>query len=312
MSTWAIAKTFSINHGATEGPTLVTAGPITARYWGVYGNERGMKEFFLYSTQDVWQAVAPPAVGGAALLLDGTSQMAGDIDIDENDIVSGGQVRVEVGALQTALYSHTGVYKFGVSDSAGLLADDTLDMQTNKIVDVVDPTSNQEAATKKYVDDNVGTDAAAIHDDVNAEISAITAKGTPVDGDFLLIEDSAASDAKKRITIGDLPGGGGGGLTVTRLAVDTTLTGSGIYVVDTTSGIIEIELPILSGTPADGYRIKVIRDGANFVNVVPNAADDFWDTTTQRTLFDDFAASSIAADDAATSWYELGRWRTVT
>lgn len=49
-----------------------------------------------------------------------------------------------------------------------------------------------------------GTDNDAIHDNVAGEISAITAKGSPVSGDFLLIEDSADSDNKKSITIGDL------------------------------------------------------------------------------------------------------------
>ena len=50
-----------------------------------------------------------------------------------------------------------------------------------------------------------GTDSEAIHDNVDGEISAVTVKGTPVDGDFVLIEDSAASDAKKHITLGTLP-----------------------------------------------------------------------------------------------------------
>jgi hypothetical protein len=55
-----------------------------------------------------------------------------------------------------------------------------------------------------------GLDSTAIHDNVASEISAITAKGTPVSGDFLVIEDSAAANVKKSITIGDLPGGGAG------------------------------------------------------------------------------------------------------
>lgn len=58
-----------------------------------------------------------------------------------------------------------------------------------------------------------GTDTNAIHDNVASEISAITLKGTPVAGDFLLIEDSAAANAKKRITVSSLPSGGGGGGT---------------------------------------------------------------------------------------------------
>jgi hypothetical protein len=50
-----------------------------------------------------------------------------------------------------------------------------------------------------------GVDTDAIHDNVAAEISAITAKATPINADYLLIEDSEAGDAKKRITLGDLP-----------------------------------------------------------------------------------------------------------
>lgn len=50
----------------------------------------------------------------------------------------------------------------------------------------------------------------AIHDNVAGEIAAITEKGVPASGDFLLIEDSADSNNKKRIQVGNLPTGGGG------------------------------------------------------------------------------------------------------
>lgn len=52
---------------------------------------------------------------------------------------------------------------------------------------------------------NSRTDDAAIHDNVSSEISALTEKTTPVSGDHILIEDSAASNAKKRIKVGNLP-----------------------------------------------------------------------------------------------------------
>ncbi len=52
------------------------------------------------------------------------------------------------------------------------------------------------------------TDADAIHDNVASEISAITVKGSPVGGDFLVIEDSAAGNVKKHILISSLPTGG--------------------------------------------------------------------------------------------------------
>lgn len=57
------------------------------------------------------------------------------------------------------------------------------------------------------VDD--GADSTAIHDNVASEISAITEKVTPVSGDFLIIEDSAAGNVKKRVQVGNLPGGAG-------------------------------------------------------------------------------------------------------
>jgi len=50
-----------------------------------------------------------------------------------------------------------------------------------------------------------GTDPNAIHVNVAAEISAIAAKAVPIGADYLVIEDSAAGDAKKSVTLADLP-----------------------------------------------------------------------------------------------------------
>jgi len=49
------------------------------------------------------------------------------------------------------------------------------------------------------------TDSDAIHDNVAAEVSALTEKAVPVSGDHLLIEDSAAANVKKRVQVGNLP-----------------------------------------------------------------------------------------------------------
>jgi hypothetical protein len=51
----------------------------------------------------------------------------------------------------------------------------------------------------------VGADSNAVHVNASAEISIITLKNPPVSGDLLLIEDSVASNVKKRITVGTLP-----------------------------------------------------------------------------------------------------------
>jgi hypothetical protein len=58
-----------------------------------------------------------------------------------------------------------------------------------------------------------GIDRDAIHDNVKAEINAIAEKSSPASGDWLLIEDSAESNTKKKAQVGNLPGGGGGGNT---------------------------------------------------------------------------------------------------
>jgi hypothetical protein len=47
--------------------------------------------------------------------------------------------------------------------------------------------------------------ATTIHTNVASEVSGVTVKATPIAADFLLIEDSAAANVKKHITIGSLP-----------------------------------------------------------------------------------------------------------
>jgi len=61
--------------------------------------------------------------------------------------------------------------------------------------------------TDNYIEGGAGTDTTALHDNVGDEINQITVKGTPVLADRLVIEDSAASWAKKAITIASLPTG---------------------------------------------------------------------------------------------------------
>ncbi len=51
---------------------------------------------------------------------------------------------------------------------------------------------------------NTDTDADAIHDNVDGEIALITEKVSPVGADFLIIEDSAAANVKKSMTVAAL------------------------------------------------------------------------------------------------------------
>lgn len=67
-----------------------------------------------------------------------------------------------------------------------------------------------DGATEKIIDEaGTGNDPDAIHDNVSGEIAALTEKTTPLAADLILIEDSATANTKKKVQIGNLPGGGG-------------------------------------------------------------------------------------------------------
>lgn len=63
--------------------------------------------------------------------------------------------------------------------------------------------------TESQVTDLTHTDTNAVHVNVAGEILGVAEKVTPVAADVLLLEDSAAANVKKRVQIGNLPGGGG-------------------------------------------------------------------------------------------------------
>lgn len=68
-------------------------------------------------------------------------------------------------------------------------------------------------------------DVDAIHDNVAGEIAAITEKAVPVSADLLLIEDSAAANAKMRVQVGNLPSGASALDDLTDVAITTPTLG---------------------------------------------------------------------------------------
>lgn len=70
-------------------------------------------------------------------------------------------------------------------------------------------TGTVRVATMPDADITLGTDADAIHDNVAGEIAAITNKATPVNGDLILIEDSADSNNKKHVLASNFLSGSG-------------------------------------------------------------------------------------------------------
>ena len=72
--------------------------------------------------------------------------------------------------------------------------------------------------TESQISDLDHTDTDAFHDDESGEINAVTEKATPVSADIILIEDSAASYAKKKVQMANLPSGSLANLTDTTIA----------------------------------------------------------------------------------------------
>lgn len=64
--------------------------------------------------------------------------------------------------------------------------------------------------TESQITDLSHTDADALHKSVSGEIAALTTKVTPIGADFLVIEDSADTNNKKKILIQNLPSSGAG------------------------------------------------------------------------------------------------------
>lgn len=60
-----------------------------------------------------------------------------------------------------------------------------------------------------------GSESTALHINIPGEIASLTEKGAPATADWIVIEDSAAANAKKKVQLGNLPGGTSGGLGAT-------------------------------------------------------------------------------------------------
>ena len=115
-----------------------------------------------------------------------------------------------------------------------------------------------------------GTDADAIHDNVAAEISLITEKVTPVSADLIIIEDSADSNNKKRVQVGNLPGGGGSSFPI------WAFSASDFDLPITADWAINSLAPMSADPTNDGLLTRVFDDssvdGVGWLRLVPAGA----------------------------------------
>ena len=185
----------------------------------------------------------PAAVTGTVITAN--TNFAGDITGDVTGNVTAG----------TGTSSFNAVDINGALTAAGITFDasSTIDAGTNKIVNVVDPTANQDAATKKYVDDNLSGAANTItQGDSNVTVTdsgsngVITfnidgaAEGTINASGFTLgninIDGNTIKSTSGDITIDPTPDGSGGNLIV---AGNLTVQGTTTTVNSTTVSIAD-------------------------------------------------------------------------
>jgi stress response protein YsnF len=142
--------------------------------------------------------------------------IAADEIIIEDSADSNNKKKVQAGNLPVASHTHT---ESEISDLDHTDADaihDNVSGEINAVSEKTTPIGADLILIEDSADSNSkkriqisnlpgGGDADAIHDNVAGEITAITSKGTPVNADTIVIEDSTAADAKKSVTIGNLP-----------------------------------------------------------------------------------------------------------
>ncbi len=242
------------------------------------------------------------------------SPVSADLLLIEDSAASNAKKRVQIGNLPTGDDSNA-IH----DDEAGEINALTgVTAASNDVVIIEDygDSFNKKKVTAQSIADlgAGGADGTAIHDDTANEISAITEKTTPADADLVIIEDSAASYVKKKVQVQNLPGGGTGGTDVVTVT-STTYTATAanrIYLVDTDTAGGNVTLTMPSAAAVEG-EVTVKRLGSYQV-IIQRAGSDTFDlaTTTQRTLFNEYAAAKFFSPGSGTKWYQLGEYGNVT
>lgn len=128
------------------------------------------------------------------------------------------------------------------------------------------PSDFVSARTLLGIESGAGIDADAIHDNVAGEIAAIAEKVSPISGDLLLIEDSAASNVKKKVQIGNLPSGGGSStLTVVNSSGAARSAGEVVLLEYDASNVYQAKT--VTTEAKEGLWAVVVTGGANGANI---------------------------------------------
>lgn len=118
-----------------------------------------------------------------------------------------------------------------------------------------------------------GADVDAIHDNVAGEIALVAEKVTPVSADLVLIEDSAASNAKKRVQVGNLPGGASALNDLSDVTITTPTTGQ-VVKYNGTGWVNDTDLTGSGSLPASPVKGDLaVFNGTDWVRVAVGSND---------------------------------------
>jgi len=156
---------------------------------------------------------------------------------------------------------------------------------------------NKKAMTMGNLLDNaLVNDQAALHTDVAAEITAVTPKTVPVTADEFLMEDSAAADAKKAITAGNLLDNAlVNDQDAFHTDVASEISGLTAKATPTTSDLLVIE------DVADSNNKKKITIGD-----LPSSGGSAFDPATTMRIYDDFITGESTSGQIGSLGWTLG------
>lgn len=177
--------------------------------------------------------------------------------------------------------------------------------------------------TESDITDLVHTDTSAIHDNVASEVSALTEKASPVNADMLIIEDSADSNNKKMIQIGNLPssatgeantvsnvGTAGVGVFKQKTGVDLEFkninAGSSKITItdDTTNNEVDIDVDETALTVTASQVSDFDTEVSNNTDVANNTTNNH--THSNKAVLDATTASFLTADETKLDGIEAG------
>jgi hypothetical protein len=190
-TTYVLTNTYV---GLTFDITSTETNPAVAEHNATNTERIDLKQAGLYQvTYDIDCDLTSTAAPEARLYVNGNTEVLGSYDIGKIGANNSNVSMSTTISYQASANDYIEIQVRDLGASVGTI-------RINSVLQVV------RLAGKTGPAGSSGTDTDAIHDNIASEISAIASKATPISGDFLLIEDSAAGNVKKSITIGDLPG----------------------------------------------------------------------------------------------------------